>query len=129
MDFTGSEEIRVTSLNGIRSSNGMNINCGKDIFILTVWVRAKTFNLDLVRKLLPPKESTNVLLLPEVKEELIMKRALDIKAQFWSLKMMDAICEKKISVIGLVFGLSFCQSCSLRQVMMMIIVNFPWQRK
>lgn len=63
--------------NDIRSSNGTDITCGKDIFILTAWVRAKTFNSDLVRKLLPPKESINVLLLPKVKEELMMKRALD----------------------------------------------------
>lgn len=54
-------------------------------------VRARALNL--VRKLLPLKESRSLLLLPKVKEGSTTKPALDTldsKPQFWSLKMLDA---------------------------------------
>lgn len=87
----------------------MNITCGKETFILADYVRARTSNL--VRKLLPSKESRNLLLLPKVKEGSTMKKALDIldtTFQFWSLKILDAfLIRRKNSVTDLSFGLVF----------------------
>lgn len=67
------------------------MTCDKNTLILVEYVRARTLNL--VRKLLPLKESRSLLLLPKVKEGSTVKTALGTlasKALFWSLKMLGA---------------------------------------